>query len=183
MSPDIYDLKYIPYQDSSFARLEFTPKKEKGFNSTGYYLVNIDDQAFNEVHISNYHISEYTTKRNIKYRTTDYKLDIIFKRNDFRGKYAIDKANLTATVEVINKGGEKVLYNVNYKFYTYDNFENFSMKNNISLSKNIFNLKTDYDEEFWNSQNYLLLTQEMEGFLESLNEENNDFKCVSNIKS
>lgn len=183
MSPKVYDLKYIPYQDSSFAKLEFYPKKDEGFYSTGYYLVNLDDKAFNEVHITNSLVSQYTVRKNIKYRTTDYNLEVTFKKNRINDKYSIDKANLTATVEVINKKGERDLYNVNYKFITYDNFENFEVNNNISLSKNIFDLKADYDDEFWNSQNYLLLTQELESFLESINEENKDFTSVSNIKS
>lgn len=183
MSPDIYDLKYIPYQDSSIARLEFSPKKEEGFKATGYYLVNLDDKAFNEVHISNSRIGEYKFKKNLKFRTTNYSLNIIFKRNEIQGKYAIDKANLAATVEVINKTGEKLIYDVIYKYSTYDNFENFDVNKNISLSKNIFGLKADYNREFWTSQNYLLLTQEMKDFLESLNEENNDFKSVTNFKS
>lgn len=122
-------------------------------------------------------------KRSLKYRTTDYEMNITFRKDPGHEKYVIDKANMTATVEVLPKNNERVLYEVSYKLYTYDNFENLEVKNNISLSKDIFRLKADYNNDFWESQNYLLLTEEMSEFLKNLKDENNDFKSISNIKS
>ena len=183
MSPEIYNFRYIPYNDSSFAKLEFKPKKENGYYSSGYYIIGLEDKAFNEVHIKNSTNASFTNKRSLKYRTTDYEMNIIFQKDPGPEKYVIDKANMTATVEVLSKKSGRVLYEVSYKLYTYDNFENLEVKNNISLSKEIFRLKGYYNNDFWESQNYLLLTEEMREFLKTLNDENNDLKSISNIKS
>ncbi|MDT0691621.1 carboxypeptidase-like regulatory domain-containing protein [Salegentibacter sp. F188] len=182
MSPEIYNFKYIPYKDSSFVRLEFTPKKENSIYSTGYYLVNLEDNAFNEVSITNTHDSEFVERKKLKYRTTAYEVLVTFKKDLESKKYAIDKGNMKATVEVVPDDEEKIVYTVAYKLYTFDNFHNFEVNNNISLSKDIFRLKADYDKEFWESQHYLLLTEEMQSFLKMiLNEENNDFKNITNF--
>jgi len=183
MSPEIYDFKYIPYKDSTFAKLEFYPKNEKTARSSGHYLVNLKDKAFSEVHISNSQNNNYIIKKELKYRTTNYEVNITFKKDAGYNKYTIDKANMSATVEVVPKEVEKRIYTVSYKLYTYDNFQDFDINNNIPLSKDIFQLKKDYNKMFWESQNYLLLTNEMKDFLKTLKEENNDFKSTPNIKS
>jgi hypothetical protein len=183
MSPEIYDFKYIPFEDSRFVKLEFQPNSEKKANSSGYYLVNLDDKAFNEVHISNSQNTDYNEKGDIKYRTTNYSVNITFKKDPNVKKYFIDKATMSATVEVVPKNAEKIIYTVSYKLFTFDNFRNFEINSNINLSKDIFRLKEDYNQSFWESQNYLLLTKEMQEFLNSLNNENNDFNSATNIKS
>jgi len=183
MSPEIYDFRYIPYDDSRLVKLEFNPNSTKKANSSGYYLVNLDDKAFNEVHISNSQNTDYIEKRDLKYRTTNYDVNITFKKDSNVRKYFIDKANMSATVEVVPKNSEKIIYTVNYKLFTFDNFQDFEIDSNISLSKDIFDLKEDYDQSFWESQNYLLLTEEMKEFLSGLSNENNDFKSSTNIKS
>ena len=183
MNPEIYNFKYIPYKDSSFAKLEFNPKRGSSYHSSGYYIINLNDKAFNEVRIVNSPNVLYTNKRSLKYRTTNYEMNITFRKDPGVGKYVIDKANMTATVEVLPKKSERILYEVSYKLYTYDSFESMDVKHNISPSKDIFRLKGDYNDDFWKSQHYLLLTQEMKRFLETLSDENNDFKSVTNIKS
>lgn len=183
MSPEIYDFRYIPYDDSRLVKLEFNPNSTKKANSSGYYLVNLDDKAFNEVHISNSQNTDYIEKRDLKYRTTNYDVNITFKKDSNVKKYFIDKANMSATVEVVPKNSEKIIYTVSYKLFTFDNFQDFEIGSNISLSKDIFDLKEDYDKSFWESQNYLLLTEEMKEFLSGLSNENNDFKSSTNIKS
>lgn len=183
MSPEIYDFKYIPFEDSRLVKLEFQPNSAKKANSSGYYLVNLDDKAFNEVHISSSQNTDYTDKKDIKYRTTNYTVNITFQKDKSVKKYFIDKASMFATVEVVPKNAEKIIYTVSYKLFTFDNFQDFEINSNINLSKDIFSLKEDYDQSFWESQNYLLLTKEMQEFLNSLNNENNDFKSATNIKS
>jgi len=183
MSPEIYDFKYIPFKNSKFIKLEFRPKSSKKANSSGYYLINLEDKAFNEVHISNPQNTDYIDKKDIKYRTTNYDVNITFKKNQEIKKYFLDKASMSATVEVIPENAEKVIYRVSYKLYTFDNFRDFDVNSNINLSKDIFRLNEDYDQSFWESQNYLLLTKEMQEFLNSLTNEKNDFKSATNIKS
>ncbi len=183
MSPEIYDFKYIPYDDSRLVKLEFYPNSTKKANSYGYYLVNLEDKAFNEVQISNSQKTDYTEKRNIKYRTTDYDIKITFKKDPHAKKYFIDKARMSATVEVVPQDAEKIVYTVSYKLFTFDNFQNFEIDNNINLTKDIFDLKEDYDQSFWEAQEFLLLTEEMKEFLNRLSNENNDFKSTTNIKS
>lgn len=183
MSPEIYNFRYIPYNDSSLAKLEFNPKKESDYHSSGYYIIDLDDKAFNEVRLISSSTAPYTIKRRLKYRTTNYEMNITFRKDPVNEKYVIDKANMTATVEVFPKKSEKILYEVSYKMYTYDNFENLDVKDNISISKDIFRLNADYKEDFWKSQHYLLLTEDMKDFLNTLKDENNDFKSITTIKS
>lgn len=183
MSPEIYDFKYIPFKDSKFVKLEFHPNSSKKGNSSGYYLVNLEDKAFNEVHISNSQMTDYIDKKELKYRTTNYDVNITFKKDPGSKKYFIDKASMSATVEVVPDKADKIIYKVNYKLYTFDNFQDFEIKSNVNLSKDIFDLKESYNQTFWESQNYLLLTREMQEFLNSLKNEENDFKSATNIKS
>jgi len=183
MSPEIYDFKYIPFKDSKFVKLEFHPNSSKKGNSSGYYLVNLEDKAFNEVHISNSQKTDYIDKKELKYRTTNYDVNITFKKDPGSKKYFIDKASMSATVEVVPDKADKIIYKVNYKLYTFDNFQDFEIKSNVNLSKDIFDLKESYNQTFWESQNYLLLTREMQEFLNSLKNEENDFKSATNIKS
>lgn len=181
MSPKSYNLRYIPYKDSSLAKLEFHPKKES--HSSGYYIINLDDKAFNEVRIITSHKTPFIDKKTLKYRTTNYEMNITFRKDSGFDKYVIDKANMTAIVEVLPKKSERVLYEVNYKYYTYDNFGKWDVKDNISPSKDIFRLRADYNEDFWKSQHYLLLTKEMEDFLKTLDDKKNEFKSGTNFKS
>jgi len=183
MSPEIYDFKYIPFKNSEIVKLEFRPKSPDILYTTGFCIINLEDKAFNEVYISNSQNTDFIDKKDIKYRTTNYEINITFKKNEKVGKYFLDKASMSASVEVVPGSDDKIIYTVSYKLYTFDNFQNFEITDKINLSKDIFRLKGNYDQSYWQSQNYLLLTEEMQEFLNTSNYENNDFKTTTNIKS
>ena len=85
-------------------------------------------------------------------------------------------------VETIDKDQTfKNIFTVEIIMTTFDNFGNFEVKSNINEQKDMFKLNYPYDENFWNSQNQLLLTDEMTAFIEKMGKENKEFKVRGNI--
>ena len=90
------------------------------------------------------------------------------------GKYFIDKAKLKAKVEVIEKDKTPVFYDAEYLWLASPTTTQ-KIDKKVSLSRDLFKLKATYDKEFWEDQNNLLLTDEMQGFLKGLNDPNSEF--------
>ncbi|MCD6543260.1 MAG: hypothetical protein J7K34_02000, partial [Flavobacteriaceae bacterium] len=65
---------------------------------------------------------------------------------------------------------------VSYQYFTKDNFGNFDIRKNVSTSKDLFKIRHEYGARFWNNRKGRLLTKEMEIFLKTLDDENNEFK-------
>ena len=62
---------------------------------------------------------------------------------------------------------------------TEDNFGNFEIDKNVSSKKDMFKLKYPYNEAFWINQKTLLLTDEMQEFLDGI--ENSEYKIKTNL--
>ncbi|MFQ3306101.1 MAG: hypothetical protein ACI9K4_001167 [Polaribacter sp.] len=148
----------------------------------GYYLVNKNDNAFTEYHMKKIDTNAtYTENRGIKFRTTYFERATLFKKNLIENKYFIDKAKIKAETEVIDKNGEKAIYNVTYNLITL-NQNNIKLNKKHSVKKDIFKFKKPYNSEFWKTQEYLLLTEEMNEFLRTIKKSNNEFKTTTNIE-
>jgi hypothetical protein len=170
MSPELYDFETVHStdKDQSVVKYYFTPKPSSNLATNGFYLVNPEDKAFNQYYMLNSQKNKkFTEKRRIKYRTYFYELDVRFKSDTINKKYYLNKAKLSAKVELINKESDRVLYDVEYQWFT-SNHGNVKVDDNFSMRRDLFKIDKDYNPQFWNNQNQLLLTSEMKSFLQGL---------------
>lgn len=183
-SSKAYKYKEIPLQDNNFEKLSFEPKNPKKEHLKGYYILNSKDNALIEAMLQNtFKDREFTKKRGIKYRTTFFKKRVNFKKSNISHKYFIDKARIDEAIEVFEKEGKRRVYEITYVLKTQDNFNKHNVDSNVSVKKEIFSLKGRYNANFWTTQNYLKLTDEMRNFINELNtKESKSYRRVSNIK-
>ncbi len=170
-----FDFVETKSEKDNLVKYEFSPNSGNNSNTAGHYLVNTTDNAFNEFYSLDINKkAKFRERRGVKDRTTHYELLVNFKKNMDLGKYFIDKAKLKAMVEVREKDKSPIFYDVEYLWLANPTI-NQKMDRKVSLSKDIFKLNATYDKDFWNGQNMLLLTEEMEKFLDSLNNGDNEF--------
>ncbi|MFQ3297560.1 MAG: hypothetical protein ACI9JT_001528 [Polaribacter sp.] len=182
ISSKLYDFSENKSKNLDFIKYSFYPNSENKTNIEGYYLINKNDNAFTEYHMKKIDTNAtYTENRGIKFRTTYFERATLFKKNLIENKYFIDKAKIKAETEVIDKNGEKAIYNVTYNLITL-NQNNIKLNKKHSVKKDLFKFKKPYNSEFWKTQEYLLLTEEMNEFLRTIKKSNNEFKTTTNIE-
>ena len=91
-----------------------------------------------------------------------------------------NKAKIKAQLELITEG-KTAIYNVIYSWIRLKETKK-EIKRRTSIKKDIFKLKKSYNPEFWDKQEYLLLTDELLEFLEKLESPKKEFKTITNIK-
>ena len=64
---------------------------------------------------------------------------------------------------------------------SYGHFANFKVRKNANENKDLFKLKFPYNKAFWDTQNQLLLTDEMEEFIEKVGKSGSEFKIRTNM--
>ncbi|RDI57662.1 peptidase associated/transthyretin-like domain-containing protein [Flavobacterium glaciei] len=184
LKPDIYKLNYEISDDNTFSKIIAKPKEPEINFTNGKYLLNEDNTFGNVEIISNLNSIPYSNLGKHKHRTTYYFKNSSFERNRFNNKMQLNKSIIKATTEVITKEGDKQVFEVTY-FYNSNPVQNITVKNNVSLKKDIFDIKMDYNEEYWkNNDNILPLTTEMQRFVNKINSEvkTKEFRTISNIK-
>jgi hypothetical protein len=168
-------------QDKNFIKYSFFPKPENKIKIEGYYLINENDNAITEFKIKEVLDDSYKKRRNFKYKTNYIEKLTFFKKNIAEGKYFIHKAKINSETEIINENGKKDLYNETHSFIVL-NQTNLKLNKKHSIKKDVFKFKKPFNLEFWNKQEYLLLTGEMNDFLKKLKDTNIEFKTVTNMK-
>lgn len=78
----------------------------------------------------------------------------------------------------------KDIFDFNYIYYSIPISNSEKIKNNINLNKDMFDLNGDYNSEYWKNNEILTLTNEMQEFINKVNEsgKNSDFKTKTNMK-
>lgn len=172
--------------DQNYVKVSFTPLPEFNNNSLGYYVIDKRDYSVKEYFIKTnpeFHKNiEFIRKNGIKYRTTDNELFVRFSKNNKLGKYFISDATLNQTVEVIRKNNEKTEYDIEYQLVNVQSFDKSNFSSNVKNTKRLFEIDFGYDEQFWKTQNQLLLTDELQSFINSSRIDSKEFKIISNIK-
>lgn len=183
ISPDLFNFEVESPKESEFLLYNFTPKERSNVLSRGHFLVNSKDNSFREYYMINEDNSNnFKEKRNIKYRTYFYELNVKFKKSDKDSKYYLSLAKLNAKVEVQDKTEGKNYYQVEYLWLA-GNPGDFEVDANTSLKKDIFKIDKKYDPIFWQNQSQLPLTLEMEAFLNNLRTDaDNQYEVISNFK-
>lgn len=179
-SPDKFIFKKNKLKDSSLNKLEFTTKS-KDSNRRGYYLLNSIDYSIHKAFLIDRTKRKFIEKNNVKFRTTKQAITVTFLKDIKTHKYRIDHAKNNLTVELIDHNQKHITYELTYIYKTSKTYdENTSLRNKISVKKDIFKIKHPYHKEYWKNNQQLKLTKEMVSFLNTL--ENTNFKTVTNLK-
>jgi hypothetical protein len=184
LSPKIYNLSYEKSNISDFIKINISPKNINETTTKGYYLVNESDNTFNEVYILNENKdAEFDKIRDIRFRTPFFELKSNFKRNTKTNNLQLNQAIIKSITEVYSKDGTDI-FEVNYIFYANPISKPIEIKNNIKLTKDMFELNGKYDSKYWENNEILLLTKEMQEFINKVNTSNNksDFRTQTNMK-
>lgn len=181
--PDLYNLSYEFSDDNKTTKIIAKPKKIEIINSNNQYILN-EDFTFGEAELNhNLENSPYEKLGKHKHRTTNVYKKSSFQRNPFNNKMQLNKAIFKATTEVVKERDIKEIFEATYYYYSIP-VKNIKIENNISLKKDMFDIKFDYNEEYWKSNEVLSLTNEMQEFINKVNSisKSKEFRIKSNIK-
>lgn len=181
-----YQFNIEKTNDSNFVKLEFNPRKEFISNGAGYYIINLKDYSIKEFFSqTNPEYSKkdipFKKKKNIKWRTIHSDIHIYFEKNNTTKLYYISNVHIKQNVELFDENEVKINFTPEYNFIITESFIKEKIKSNISIKKDIFKLKHKYSKDFWEKQNQLVLTKEMQQFLDNLGEKENQFLIFSNM--
>ena len=166
-SSKIYDFYEVPANSADYVKLMFEANKlHPNPDVGGHYIIHKEDGAIEEYYteedLSN---AAFEERFGVRTRTTYVELKVNFKKQESNNKYYLYKAKINATVELLDGDQEKsTIYEVEYIWITLDNTD-AKIKKNASVKKDVFKLDHPYNEDFWQKQNILPLTQEMEAFI------------------
>lgn len=183
IGPKIFNIEYKSLEDKSYTKILASQKKDKSTSDTkGYFLVNNETMNFVQANIITEFFNEFSEiGKKLKSRTVLNEVTSNFNRSPINNKLQINKCNITIQAEVIY---ESKLDKFELSFiYLADPIEVESkIKNNVNHKKDIFDLKFNHDEVYWQNQEKLPLTKEMQKFINEVNssDRNSDFKTKTN---
>lgn len=181
---EAFDLTESQFDNENKTKLEFVSNPtKKVWRTKGHYIINNTDNAILLLD-SDLKSTNAKFKKNmwIRYRTLQSKKNITFAFDDKANKYFLKLGKHHAAVEITDKESSyKNIYSYDVIMTTFDNFGDYEVKSNINEHKDIFKLKFPYNPEYWNSQNQLLLTEEMQRFITKMGVDNKEFKVKNNM--
>lgn len=171
------------FDDGFYTKLGFKSNLEADIGDiSGYYIINNKNLAIEEFYLNKDMNGQYEKNKWMRYRTTNYQVNVFFEKDPNEGLYFLKYGKYSGRIETTDKDRTfNDTHDVSYILETSDNFGSFEVESNINETKDIFKLKFPYRSEYWNSQNQLLLTKEMQEFIKKMGEENTEFKVSSNM--
>ena len=177
-----YNFRYEASEDKNNSRIIATPKPDIQNISNNVYILN-DDNTFGEVEMVNSRsTTPFINLGKYKHRTIDIYKKSSFQRNDMNNKIQLNKAIFKATTELLKEDKTKEIFDVSYLYFANPE-QNVIVKNNINLNKDMFEINGDYNDNYWNNNNVLPLSTEMQEFINSVNKnsKNKEFRSKSNM--
>ncbi|MDN5578862.1 MAG: hypothetical protein L0G11_05915, partial [Chryseobacterium sp.] len=98
--------------------------------------------------------SEFTIQKDYKYRTLNYELNTLFSKNEKESKYFISTVKMNATVEVIDPKENRTLFNISHYLTTNNSFNSLNFKENVSNTKDIFDVKGNFNSELFDTVSF-----------------------------
>ena len=166
-SSRLYDFSHIFDKDAEYVKLIFEAnEKHPNPNTKGHYIIDKNTGALEEYYtdedLSN---TTYEQRSGYSFRTSDVTVKVNFKKQESDRRYYMHKAKINLIVELLDgEQKEPTIYEAEYIWITLDNTD-AKIKKNASVKKDVFKLDHPYNEDFWQKQNILPLTQEMETFI------------------
>lgn len=185
---DKYSFTEVISTDPDYRKINFIAKEktEKGQVADGYFIINRRDYAIKEVFIDEYSDANsvpYVEKGIYKWRTTFFQSLVQYAKNNENNKYYVSNAKINGNVEVLKNNLEVIIYDFTTDLFITNSFIAEKVKSNFSEDKDIFKAKSSYSKEFWDNQNQLPLTSELNAFLKKVSEDKNkkEFEVVGNF--
>jgi hypothetical protein len=178
-----FDISYETTSDKSSSRITLDPIDSEKSLYRGYYILN-EDNIFKEADVTySNENAKFENVKNAKFRTILSNWKSSFERNQMTNKIQLNKATLKGKTEVYEEQ-VKDIFDWSYVYYSIPVVNTEKIKNNINLNKDMFDLKGDYNSEYWKNQEVLSLTDEMQEFINKVNStgKNSDFKTKTNMK-
>ncbi len=184
MAPEVIKCNFteIPFNDTDLKKILFETKEkdQAGQIWKGYFVINRNDYAIIEINImSNNDLNEVSYKKglisSVQYRTVKWNKWMQFTKDKKTNKYFPSNLKMECRVEVVADKGT-FFYDNNLDYFVTNNPTNQKVNSNFSTDKDIFKAKFPYSKDFWNNQNQLPLTKELELFLKSVTEKKDKTK-------
>lgn len=179
-----FELEEFQFDQGAKTRLNFKAVDAKGvWKNEGHYIIDNADNAILSFERSMTSKGASFQKNNwLRYRTLRDNRKMFFEKDLVTKDYYLKSAKQYAIVEAMDKKKSfRNVFTIEILLTTHDNFGAFPVKSNINEHKDMFKLKHPYNPEYWNSQNQLLLTDEMRAFINRMGQEDNEFKIKSNM--
>lgn len=170
-------------EGSAEDKIEFGNKDTQQVKTSGYYLMDNERWVPKQFAMSADNIAiDY--KKNfwgLKHRVLHRERRSDFALNPATGKYQLARGTLLNKQEVLSKEGTDI-----FELYYFYDAQPLPMseplKENASVEKDMFKLKFPYNAAYWEHNNVLLLTDEMQAFVKRVGSEK-EFKTVTNLRS
>ena len=178
-----FEIEEKYFDDLKKVRVEFTYNGDnEKLDTSGYYIINLENKAILEYYQLSKFDFDFKQKKDIKYRITRYEKNVLFDKDLKTGKYVLKNGKVKSLVEVKNNEETfQTFFESEDILKSYDHFANFKVRKNVNENKDVFKLNFSYNQNFWNSQNQLLLSDEMQEFITMMGRENKEFKVKSNM--
>ncbi|UJH68197.1 carboxypeptidase-like regulatory domain-containing protein [Allomuricauda sp. SCSIO 65647] len=186
INPKYYHIEDYPSASGKTIKLFFKANTKHDIPDTeGYYIIDSEDKAIQEFYLIEKRPTDiFDENWGVKYRTILFELNVHFEK-DFGDKlYYVDKAKINARVELYDKenlSSAPIIYDASYLWVGLNLVDN-DINKNVSSNKDLFKLDFPYNEAFWRNQKTLLLTDEMNVFVNELNSSKEESQFISNMK-
>ena len=180
----------IPFNDTNLKKILFETKEkdQKGQIWKGYFIINRKDYAIIEIKImSNNDFNEVSYKKGstsrVQYRTVKWNKWMQFTKDKKSNKYYPSNLKMECRVEVVADKAT-FFYDNNIDYFVTNNPTTQKVNSNFSTDKDIFKSKFPYSKDFWDTQNQLPLTHELELFLKSVNakkDKTKEYEVIGNF--
>ncbi|MDO5607080.1 MAG: hypothetical protein Q4G08_01370 [Capnocytophaga sp.] len=170
--------------ESGFYEIKANSKEKEKIVAEGRFLADNSDDTFHEVLIQyDNKNGAFDKKLWLKYRTVLFDQTSTFKRNPQTNKMQLNITVIKPTTEAIIKDTRDV-FEATYVFHAVPLENSIVIKNNININKDMFDLNGAYNPDFWDSNEVLLLTDEMQEFVNQINAsgKKSDFRSITNMK-
>jgi hypothetical protein len=183
MGPD-FDVIERPLLHSEQLKVDFSLAQADSLNhSKGHYIINNKDNAIQSFDLEIRQMLPKAFQNTQEYNHTSYlERSIYFEKDKVQQKYYMKYGKQKAIV--VSKSKEQLrptTFQIEIILHTTEPLSQLPVRSNLNEQKDVFKLSFPYHEAYWQSQNQLLLTEEMENFILRLNTENTEFKVRNNM--
>lgn len=182
-----HDFIEIPFESGDKLRYEYHSKNTDTTKSEGHYIINLKNNAIEKFQLkqtiqADKNLVPYHKDQWLNYRTNEHYVEVYFEPDTKTNLYTLKKAKLKQLVECIDtRTNTKTLFESEFIVSNYAPFNTLKFKKNVSATKDIFKLNKKYNPLFWDEQEHLLLTKEMEAFIKEIHSGGVEFKVKTNI--
>ena len=185
MGPN-FEVVEKPLLHTGQIRVDFSlmPSADTLNHSRGHYIINTRDNAIHSFTVEVNQTLPAEQLKKTEYGHTPFLESYVrYEKDKDQQKYYMKYGKQQAVVVSKTKDQERpTTFKIEVIWHTTDPLGQLPVKGNVNEQKDVFKLKIPYNDAYWQSQNQLLLTKEMEDFLLRLNKADTSFKVRNNMK-